>query len=110
MKTEESVIGAGPKKVGRPAPQITVVRSTVARVPRPKTDPRQRAGTGTILIRTGTILSGTCAILSGTCAINQQRQDRDSIQNPVAEGKPTKGAIFRQRKDRNNTQNPVAGR
>ena len=33
MKTEESVAGAGQKKVERPAPQIAIVRSTVARDP-----------------------------------------------------------------------------
>ena len=99
MKTDESVAGAGPKIVGRPAPQITIVRSTVARVPRPKTDPRQGAGTGIILSGTGAILSGTCAILSGTCSINEPRQDRNSTQRPVAEGKRTKETINRQRQD-----------
>ncbi len=89
-------LGAGPKKSRGPAPQITIVRSTVARDPRPKTDPRQGAETS--------------AILSGTCSINQSRQDRNSTQNPVADGKRTKETIFRQRQDRNSTQNPVAGR
>ena len=82
---EESVAGAGQKKVGRPAPQIAIVRSTVARDPRQKTDPRQGAGTG--------------AILSGTCSINEPRQDRNSTQSPVAEGKRTKETINRQRQD-----------
>ena len=92
MKTEESIAGAGPKIVGRPAPQIAIVRLTVARVPRQKTDPRQGAWTGAIL-------SGTCAILSGTCSINEPRQDRNSTQRPVAEGKRTKETINRQRQD-----------
>ncbi len=121
-------LGAGPKKSGGgPAPQIAIVRLTVARDPRPKTDPRQGAETGAILSVTGSILIGTCSIkqprqdrnsawdpVAGWKVAerrkNSLRQDRGGTQNHVADGKRTKETIFRQRQDRNSTQNPVAGR
>ena len=53
MKTEESVDGAGRKIVGRPAPKIAIVRSTVARDPFEKPDRRIQSRTGAILSGTG---------------------------------------------------------
>ena len=37
-------LGAGPKKSGGPAPQIAIVRTSVALAPRPKLDPRHFEG------------------------------------------------------------------
>ncbi len=94
-------LGAGPKKSGRPAPQITIVRSTMAPDPFTKSDRRQGAGTGTILSVTG-------SVLIGTCSIKQPRQDRNSAWDPVAGWKVAERRKNSLRQDREDAQSPFA--
>ena len=89
------------KKIWGPAPQITIVRSTVAPDPFTKSDWHQGA-------ETGAILSVTDSILIGTCSIKLPRQDRNSAWDPVAGWKVAERRKNSLRQDHKDAQSPFA--